>query len=408
MAQRKPTKARTFQYGTICLNEVLNPNLRFNSLFSQNLFEEHKVIVDNFWSLKPQSFPNQNLEYAYGKTVSALAQHLQNLQNQLNALETQKFQNLKIQENQEKLIEDLKTSTVSTNQTSCSNSQPEVISLIKKSALLTEQYERLVVKNIIGVDNYSFVKTFFLQNQYNKVFKNQELLYKHFRTKNVGIKTGYMAYHDPEFFFVIYLAYVNMSVVNKENFDLVPQLMDQGILKNVFMNHISQIPENFPEKLKDILTYLFKTEKYIDISFETIPPLFQPDGSVVPAYHHVYIKHNKEPLIPQQEPEWEMTRSDEFPEFFTRYRAFQIYDLRPTRNKLFHLIGETKTMSIWRVKPLEHIIVPNPFITSEEQDFITELSVDILEPSSYLSDDALFWDNLDDESYHNLQNAMEA
>ena len=69
MAQRKPTKARTFQYGTICLNEVLNPNLRFNSLFSQNLFEVHKVIVDNFWSLKPQSFPNQNLEYVYEKTV---------------------------------------------------------------------------------------------------------------------------------------------------------------------------------------------------------------------------------------------------------------------------------------------------------------------------------------------------
>ena len=39
--------------------------------------------------------------------MSALAQHLQNLQNQLIALETQKFQNLKIQENQEKLIEDL-------------------------------------------------------------------------------------------------------------------------------------------------------------------------------------------------------------------------------------------------------------------------------------------------------------
>ena len=70
-----------------------------------------------------------------------------------------------------------------------------------------------------------------------------------------------MAYHDPKFYFVIYLAYVNMSVVNREIFYLVPQLMDQGILKNVFMNHISQIPENFPEKLKDILTYLFKTEK---------------------------------------------------------------------------------------------------------------------------------------------------
>ena len=99
MAQRKPTK--TF------------PNLIFNSLFSQNLFEEHKVIIDNFLSLRPQSFLNQNLEYAYGKTVLALAQHLQNLQNQLIALETQKFQNLKIQENQERLIKDLKTNIVS-------------------------------------------------------------------------------------------------------------------------------------------------------------------------------------------------------------------------------------------------------------------------------------------------------
>ena len=48
MAKRKPTKARTFQNKTICLNEVLNPNLRFIFLYSQNLFEEYKVIVDNF------------------------------------------------------------------------------------------------------------------------------------------------------------------------------------------------------------------------------------------------------------------------------------------------------------------------------------------------------------------------
>ena len=40
--------------------------------------------------------------------------------------------------------------------------------------------------------------------------------------KNVGIKTGYMAYQDPELFFVLYLAYVNISVVNKEIFYLVP------------------------------------------------------------------------------------------------------------------------------------------------------------------------------------------
>ena len=66
------------------------------------------------------------------------------------------------------------------------------------------------------------------------MFKNQELLYKHFKTKNVEIKIGYMAYHDPEFFFVIYLTYVNMSIINKEIFYLVPRFMDQGILKNGF------------------------------------------------------------------------------------------------------------------------------------------------------------------------------
>ena len=43
-----------------------------------------------------------------------------------------------------------------------------------------------------------------------------------------------------------------MSVINKEIFYLVPQFMDQRILKNVFMNHVSQIPENFPKKLKYI------------------------------------------------------------------------------------------------------------------------------------------------------------
>ena len=62
-----------------------------------------------------------------------------------------------------------------------------------------------------------------------------------------------------------------------------------------------------------------------------------------------------------------MTLPNEFQEFFTRFRILQIYDLRPTQNKLFHLIGEKKTMFIRRNKPLEHIIVPKPFITLEEQ-----------------------------------------
>ena len=64
-------------------------------------------------------------------------------------------------------------------------------------------------------------------------------------------------------------------------------------------------------------------------------------------------------------------------------------------------------MSIWRNKPLEHIIVPKPLIIPQNQDFIIELVVEIPEQSSYISDDASFWENLDDESYYNLQNEME-
>ena len=136
--------------------------------------------------------------------------------------------------------------------------------------------------------------------KYNeKVFKNQCILYEQFKTKNSGIKTGYMAYHDTDLFFFVYLAYVNMSILDQKYLELVPKLMDQGILKNIFLTNIYQVPKNFPKKLKTIIEYLFITENFVDISFETIPPLFKTDGSIIPTYHHVYIKHNKEPLIPQ-------------------------------------------------------------------------------------------------------------
>ena len=50
---------------------------------------------------------------------------------------------------------------MSTNQTNCLNIQLEMLSLIRKSSFLSEQYEKLLVKNLIGDDNYSLVETFF-------------------------------------------------------------------------------------------------------------------------------------------------------------------------------------------------------------------------------------------------------
>ena len=61
-----------------------------------------------------------------------------------------------------------------------------------------------------------------------------------------------------------------MSLLDQKYFELIPELMDQGILKNIFVTSIYQVPNNFPKKLKNIVQYLFRTETHVDISFETI------------------------------------------------------------------------------------------------------------------------------------------
>ena len=52
-------------------------------------------------------------------------------------------------------------------------------------------------------------------------------------------------------------------------------------------------------------------------------------------------------------------------------------------------------------QPTPSRVVPKPFITPQEQDFITELSVKVPKLSSYLNDDTSFWENLDDECNYN-------
>ena len=198
-----------------------------------------------------------------------------------------------------------------------------------------------------------------------------------------------MAYHAPKLFFIVYVAYVNISFLYKKYFEPIPEMMDQGILKDIFLTSSYQIPKNFREKLKIILDYLFQTKHFIDLSFETILPLFKTDGTIVPTYHHVYIKHNKEPLIPQQKPEWEMTRRNEFSSYFCRYRDFQIFYFRNTRNKKFYVIGETQTKSIWRIEPLDLILNSKIFVTSEEENFINQLWA-YSQEMSYSSEDASF------------------
>ena len=119
------------------------------------------------------------------KTISALAQHLQNLQNQFVVLETKKFQMIKNQEKQENIIKDLETKLDSLNNVS----KIDLINMIRKPVIFTEQFEKLVIKNKYESDIYDKIESLFLQKHNEKLFKNQCLLYEQFRTKNNGIKT---------------------------------------------------------------------------------------------------------------------------------------------------------------------------------------------------------------------------
>ena len=55
--------------------------------------------------------------------------------------------------------------------------------MIRKLALLIEQFEKLVIKNKFEYDIYDIIEFFFLQKHNEEVFKNQCLLYQQFKTK---------------------------------------------------------------------------------------------------------------------------------------------------------------------------------------------------------------------------------
>ena len=74
-----------------------------------------------------------------------------------------------------------------------------------------------------------------------------------------------------------------------------------------------------------------------------------------------------------------MTHPNDFFEFYNRYKPFQIYELRPIKNKLFYLISKTKIMFVWKNQPLEFIILPKLIITFEEENFITKLTKTLLD-----------------------------
>ena len=70
------------------------------------------------------------------------------MQIQFVASETKKFQMLKNQKKQENLIKELETKLASSNNVN----KTELINMVKKSALLNKQYEKILVKNKFRYD----------------------------------------------------------------------------------------------------------------------------------------------------------------------------------------------------------------------------------------------------------------
>lgn len=72
-----------------------------------------------------------------------------------------------------------------------------------------------------------------------------------------------------------------------------------------------------------------------------------------------------------------MTHSNEFPKFYNRYKTFQIYDLKPMKNKLFYLIVERKIMSIKEKSTFKTYITFKTYYNQE--NFITKLTIKLLD-----------------------------
>ena len=91
---------------------------------------------------------------------------------------------LKNQEKQENHIRDLETKLEYLNNVS----KTELINIIRKSAFLIEQFEKLVIKNKFGSDIYNNIESFFLDKYYEKVFKNIVYYMNNLEPKIVELK----------------------------------------------------------------------------------------------------------------------------------------------------------------------------------------------------------------------------
>ena len=64
----------------------------------------------------------------------------------------------------------------------------ELINMIRKPALLIEQFEKLVIKNKFGYDIYDIIESFFLQKHNEKVLRTGVFCINNSKPKTVELK----------------------------------------------------------------------------------------------------------------------------------------------------------------------------------------------------------------------------
>ena len=66
-----------------------------------------------------------------------------------------------------------------------------------------------------------------------KFLKTRVFYINNFEPKTVKLEPDIWLIMILNYFFVVYVAYVNISILDEKYFELVPKMMYQGILKNV-------------------------------------------------------------------------------------------------------------------------------------------------------------------------------
>ena len=101
-----------------------------------------------------------------------------------------------------------------------------------------------------------------------------------------------------------------------------------------------------------------------------------------------------------------MTRPMNFMDIMVGIMPFKYMILNQLKINYFILLLRHKSCQCGETNLQK--ILPKPITNFEKENFLIKFTIELSQPSFFLTNGAGFWNNLDDESYQNLQNAMKS